>query len=506
MRVKHLECGRCGKGMPKAHKVFLGIAYCHTCYVRDFVVVACRTCEQPARVHKSVGHGQCRTCECNARRCIRCDGPVPQAALRTPEGAVCKKCRRYFEPFPKKYPSPKDYETCSTCRRHRKVAKYDERKRPVCVQCDADPQHAQRSLEEQHAYWFARLVRQTHALKEGLESTEWQELFVRFIQSLEERMDPAQLVVKMPPYIEAFSRLEGLFPVASDISPDRVLEKLTAAELRQIELVTTFLHNVGFKIPTRAQAERASDRRRIRQAVAEVSESIYRGSLESFVMAQLKAVDHASPGKVRSIRLNVRAAVEFLKFVGEKPLDTGLIARFLKHSPGHRACLFAFVGFLKAEHPALSMPKKTPRAVSPDEGGTLSRTAATTFLAESTTYIDLRAALVGWLMATFGTPLTIAARLPRSSLAISSHGETKITLNGRAIQLPEDVQPAVRTYIQLRDDLVRDGSEWLFPGRPTHHPMTPEGLRVRLVKHQVIPAAAGRSARAQIIEAAGKAS
>jgi hypothetical protein len=488
--------------MPKAHRIFLGIAYCNTCYVREFVVVACRTCEQPTRVHKSVGHGLCRSCECKSRLCIRCNGPVVHAALRTPDGAVCKKCRRYFEPFPKKYPSPKDYETCSTCRRHRKVAKYDERKRPVCVQCDADPQHAQRSLEEQHAYWFARLVRQTHSLKEGLESTEWQALFVRFIQSLEERMEPGRAVTKMPPYIKAFSQLEALFPCPSEISSEVFLEKLTTAELRQMELVTTFLHNVGFKIPTRAQANCASDRRRIIQSLSEVSDSRYCDALQAFVKGQMAALDKECPGRVRSIRLNVRAAVEFLKFAGGKALDRALIVRFLKQSPGHRACLYAFVGFLRADHPGLKIPKKALREDPPSEGGTTPRSAATTFLLESANYIDFRAAVAGWLMATFGIPLTTTAQLPRSSISLSSRGEMTISLNGRAIQLPEQEKLAVKTYLELRDALVRDRSEWLFPGRPKHHPITTEGLRVRLVKHNVIPAAAGRAARARIIEAA----
>lgn len=502
MKASSHECGRCGKSIPKAKRIFLGIVYCSSCYVREFSVVACRTCGQPARVHKSVGYGLCRTCECNARLCIRCDGPVPRAALRTPEGAVCKKCRRYFEPAPKKYPRADGYETCSTCRRYRKVAKYDEKNRPVCVQCDADPQHAERSQEEQHAYWFARLVRQTHSLKEALESTEWQDLFVQFVQSIEERMDPGPLVMKLPRFIEAFSLVEGLCPTPTQISPEILLEKLSTGELRRMELVTTFLHNSGFKVPTRERAERASEQRRIRQSIAEVNDSIYSMSVKAFVTAQMASIDGESASKLRSIRLNVRAAVELLKFAGDKRLDSVLIAQFLKQSPGHRACLFAYVGYLRAEYPALQMPKKPSRAEVPSEGGAISRTAATTFLTESTTYIDLRASFAGWLVAIFGIPLTTAVRLTRSSLTISKLGEIAITLSGRVIQLPETVRPAVWMYIELRDDLAQDRSMWLFPGRPLHHPMTAGGLRVRLVKHNILPAIAGRAARAKIIEAA----
>lgn len=155
-------CCECGKPLARATRVEDGNAYCRTCYSRVFKRVQCFTCGQPTRARQGCREPVCSTCQRKDRCCSRCGKSVVKASRIIAGKAICAACSPYFtepkactncqQPSRRLSRAPeqgfdepvcnrcrnRDQETCSVCRRYRKVARRDTMQRPLCRECGSD--------------------------------------------------------------------------------------------------------------------------------------------------------------------------------------------------------------------------------------------------------------------------------------------------------------------------------------------------------------------------------
>lgn len=501
MKSPRNECGFCGRGMLKAKRVYGGIGFCDACYKTQFVVVACRLCVAPARINKNESDGLCRRCHIETRRCIGCTGPVVKAALVTAEGPVCPNCRRNYPPHPKPPKKPTDHQTCSGCRRHRQVFSLTENGRPLCKKCQ-DPVNIELAAAEWESYWVARVLRSSNLLKEGLENVAWQRLFLRFTQRQLERKDPGSLALKLPRFLVSFQKLEQIFSDPAEMSCERLLSAFSTAQLRQQELVIEFLHSTGFSTPTREQLGDHSDLMRIEKSFEEIQASPNQHVVAGFWNEQRADRGVTGSRSIRSIRLNMRAAVELVKFAGTRSLSNQVLAGFLNALPGHRACLFAFVTHLKRIDPALKMPKvSSVKKRKKLEASQVQLADPLGAFVVAQDLPQLRYGLAAVLLSVFGMPITEICRLPRTAIEISDQGSVDILLHERRIHFPSELFEPTLRYLAHLDSDTSSRSVHLFPGRPRHQPISAEMLRVGLKKLGVPASRAGISARASISKA-----
>lgn len=500
MKLPRTECDGCGRSMAKAKRVYKGEGFCGACYARDFYVVPCVDCGANARVFGKVGYGRCRKCEQQTRRCVRCDRLAPRVALTVAAGVVCTRCRRHFEPFPKPQPKVMGNRTCAGCHKYRPVAFRDENERPFCEAC-RNPAHIEKAREKDRLYWTERVRKAAEISSHGLEGCEWQVLFRDMVIAYGETKSIPVLLRRIPGYLGFVQQLESLARTPGELRAVAMLEQMTAADLRRHERVLTYLHGRGFEVPTRAAAEDASNRRRIRDALAELSGNRHRGSVASFAAAQAQPSENRPNKGWPTIRLNVRAAVELSKFLAERVFSTRGIEQFLEATPGHRACLYAFVTFLRPTHPEIRiLPRSVPDPVKvppPITAGVLDR------FVKASDFPDARAGFLGVLVAFIGMPLKVLCVLPFAALAAPTDDQYLMTLEGRTVALPTTISRAVGRYAELRAAYLGGAeSPHLFPGRPGHQPVTTVSITIRLRAWGIKPGAVALSARRAIVTAA----
>lgn len=499
MKAPRTECDCCGRSIAKAKRILNGDAYCDACYSREFYVVPCVDCGANARVLGRIGYGRCRTCVRKTRHCVRCSGFVLHAALIVNDGAVCRRCRRFFEPYPKQPPKVMGNRTCAGCHKYRPVAFRDERERPFCEAC-REPAHIKEAREKNRLYWAERIRTAARVSSQGLEGAEWQVIFRDMILTYGESGNVVPLLKRVPTYLKFVQELEQLASNPIHLRASAVLEKMTARELRKHERVVTFLHSRGVDVPTRAAADAASDQRRVQEALAEVDGSRHRQSIEKFSISQSQPEPDGRRRTPATIRLNVRAAVELVTFLGERAITIRGIEQFLASSPGHRSALYAFVTFLRAEHPTLKIPPKANKLVIKTPA-----TVAPLILdrfKSAEDFSDARAGFMGVLMAFVGTPLSALCVLPFSSLATPRQDQYVLTLGKQAVTLPSSVVDAIERYLDLRSAFLNGTlSPYLFPGRPGYQPITAAAIGVRLRSWGIKPGDAALSARRAVVAA-----
>lgn len=299
-----------------------------------------------------------------------------------------------------------------------------------------------------------------------------------------------------------FQLLEAELPEPALISPEAVLSKFTAAQLRKMELIVTFLREEGFKFPTRSQATNASERRRIQQSLDELTVDTHADLVRSFWNDQMPNNLADDDQAIRSARLNIRAAVELAKHSSGRQIDSDGVRAFLRHKPGYRASLFAFTTYLRrcGVDVHIPAPSRAPRKNSRETVNAAK--AARNYLRDSEDFIDLRAGFAGWLVASLGVSLTAICQLPRTALRRSASGQFTIDVLGKSVSIPNDLSITVQRFEQGWNEATSGKSLMLFPGRPVTEPVTTEAISLRLRSVGVRVSVAGQIARQDIIKQA----
>ncbi len=106
MTKQFKRCVECGKSPFKPHRIYKELAYCSTCYAREFKTRECRKCGRDARLAIFDKSAVCRKCEVDSP-CIRCNKTDYSIGRITQYGPVCGPCAYYFN-------EPKECPTCGT--------------------------------------------------------------------------------------------------------------------------------------------------------------------------------------------------------------------------------------------------------------------------------------------------------------------------------------------------------------------------------------------------------
>ncbi len=468
-RGRRRECHRCGRPIQKAQRVFMGIVFCSTCYAREFSRRPCRRCGKPARLHKSQETGLCRSCERAERSCLRCERPVPKAALLIEGKAVCPSCRRYFPPFhrPKR---PAGHETCSVCRKHRSVEARDENGRPLCKLCAAsDRREEVREIDER--YWRENLLRRHAALEQRLKTPWCRKLLDGFVAHQVAKVPAMRLSLALERHVRNFRKLESRFASLDEIDSAALLERFNTEEMRRAQSLLEYLRDVGMEVPTRDQAEGLAEERRMTDLLESMRDSPHARILEGFHAHLAEPNFRGQLSKPKSRRLSLKAACGLIRTAGEKALGQDVLEAYLRAVPGQHAGVSRFVGYLsRRKGLAISLPPpRAPKVRQPSaREGDEALARCLRHLADDVDFVNLRAAVAGALVGLVALPLADVVRLGRGVVSRGTDGTLVIALPDDAqFEADPRITPGLARYLRCRDELTGTTDGFLFPGRPT---------------------------------------
>jgi hypothetical protein len=377
----HKSCGVCERPLSKATRVEAGVRYCPTCYSQSFKRLMCGGCGMFKRLLVAQDDPRCQACFAS-KPCIRCrrrDRPVGKL---TEQGPVCNSCYSYFiEPSPcevcnepsrrlsvlrtadgDKKACPRchrtNQHTCAFCRKHRLCEQTrDGRWRcrlcaevgeVTCAICFA-PMAAGNGKRCQACYWAERCERSAVQLVELLHSKRARDAFSAFATWLQTQGSAQRAALRLTRHAEFFVMLDGCS--AEAWTSEFLLKRFGTATLRRYEMPVRWFHlHANIELPAQDKA-RDSDLRRVRTAVVMMPEgSLARELLEAF---QRELERRRDTGKLteRSMRLAFRPAVALLAEEdprGERVPGQAALERYLAATPGQRAAVSTFLGFLKA--------------------------------------------------------------------------------------------------------------------------------------------------------------
>ncbi len=508
-------CDECGKPMVRAVRVEDGFAYCRTCYSRVFKQAQCSACGGPARVRKDGRDPVCSTCKRKDRCCSRCGKPVDKAARIVSGMAVCASCAPYYAE-PKACAScgrlsqrlsrapgrgfdelvcdrcrNQDCETCSVCRRYRKVERRDEADRPVCRQCAADEpvRHscpacgisvpggglspcADCSLKD-------RIRRRVRLNVELLERPWVRSLFEGFCAWEGLRKAAGNMTARIDQYAVFFAEIDGNCAAPGEVTQRRLFEIFEAEGLRRGFLAVSFLcERLALEWDASALEDMIETRRIDQQA------QTWRG--QPWAAGLQRYVDELErcgppPLKRKTVRMYQTAAGGLLEMAGVDSLGALIQAhldRYLKRHPGQAANLSAFIRHLRdGSGIALELRKKAGAPLSKKDRTLVQRVQSLTRLLDAETDgRRAKALLAALLAALYQVPI-------KDVLALSA---ADVTETPRAIVL----WPGVRD-IRLAGRLAAlfsrwiglpqgDGSGLLFVGRNSVQPLSYDAVRYHL--------------------------
>ncbi|XTI73276.1 hypothetical protein ACQAYK_03950 [Acidithiobacillus sp. AC3] len=521
--VSHTTCGCCGRSMAKATAVADGVAYCNTCYVREFHAVPCTGCGKATRTLGGKTPAYCRSCQTQNRRCVRCGKPVPRAGLLVPEGAVCASCARYYqEPrpcpvcgqqslrlardFAAGFTEPvcercrrKSFITCPGCGKHRKPAGEDKQGRIVCKSCLTRPEPficprcGQEGRPHSHTrcegcYWQETLqqrVRQSVALL----SREWvKAAFRQFFVDLPERIGAHAAALRLQRYFCYFAKLDAQFASPAAITAEALIGTLGTEGLRRYAVPHGALIRQGL-IP--AWSDETLERIREDKAqslILETSKDQWFGPLLLRFQEHLGELNqrYRQRGWVgkqrrfvpRSITSALRAAHRFLEDISrENPLPSiqsvqqMQLDRFLAEHPGYRDGIRAFVRFLNHKEKLFrklrveSVTRNLPPDIFLDHGRYTALLRAWLTPQEA----EIKPALIASLMLLYAQSPDRIVRMRLSDLSYRQDEGYRSIFGRTEILLDRRVSGLVDRYLQQRRALATleatEETDWLFPGR-----------------------------------------
>lgn len=493
-------CGECTRPIERAHKVHLGVPICQTCYERLFNRRVCSECGGSVRALMQDPAPVCSKCQNAKRTCVRCERPVPKAALIFQGKPVCSSCAHYFkepkrcprcdrlstrmsrvtgvsdEPICERCQREFTNATCSVCGKHRVRYALTSEGKPLCKTCAANPKAKHNCPDcgveiggsDNTACFACSLIRslrkKVETLAKSLAHPDCISLFRGFAEWSIDHNKVNLVLGKLPKVVEMLGRLENKSDSQLPIDPVLVKTLFTAEEIRLSGLFGMYLAEIGILTDAASERATASDVRRINSILLAASSQPWGGLLTSYA-DNLSSAE--KPISTRTTRLYLRAALEFMQFSKiqhAKDITEEHVLSFLRHRPGHRASLFRWFSFLKSLGiRAPSLPtKRASRGVSVQAAAALVRNLLTGIQASDSP--NARRALLAKLISiTYDIPLLYVLSLERESCAISQES-VRLCVDGAWVELLAPIDGYVRTHAYSSSSEV-ESSQKLFGGR-----------------------------------------
>lgn len=395
--LPRVMCDECGRTVAKLQRRYQGHGYCATCYAREFEKRPCPRCGSESRLPKGSPEAVCEKCEHHYKPCIRCGKTDYRIGKITAYGPVCGACAVHFrEPKPcancgassnrltrvkrlgiEELVCPKcariGLAACEACHRHRLLNKAPDG-RMLCSACTElgeipcpscrKPMPAGQGKRCQDCYYGELLKKRIAMDCAAIAAKPIADLFQQFGDWLGGAVGVHRAAITVHRYLGFFLELERQWKDVPAYS--ELLAHFGAEGLRRTELPMRFLDQTGIiAIDQEAKLE-DSERRRIESIMNRaVSGSREREVLEAYrVWLQERVKSGAST--LRSMRLALSPAAGLLLYArgnAERLLGQNELEGFLKRSPGQRAALSGFVGFLRQSREVqIALPAMDARA------------------------------------------------------------------------------------------------------------------------------------------------
>lgn len=494
------QCNECSRDMVKAHKVHAGTALCQSCYQRLFKRRSCVQCGGSTRALAHDPEPTCSTCKRAVRVCLRCERPVPVAALIFKGKAVCPSCAPYYRearPCPRCGKSSTALSrivgvtddavceacrrkllcaTCSVCGKHRDRYALTAEGKPLCKTCAAAPDatHACPDCEIVVGGMGAEpclpcaLIRSLRAKESKLVGifigSETAILFRDFVEWAIARKATSKILRRLPLIADILGRLERSRGGGSLLGSDAIRSGLTTEEIRQSGLFGMFLAERGLLVDSAARRAELSDLRRIDATLAEVTAKPW-GKLVKQYADVLASEKRKLSSRTR--RVYLRAAAELMtssKVARIEDLTDEHVRKFVRARPGHRASLFPWLTFLRENTGRSFLVPKAQRRKDPTIRSMAIEVGGLLTAIQSTTSKKARRALTAKLLAlTYGVPLEQILSLDLAKVDLA---------DGRVRAMFDDDWIAIQAPVaELVAELATDSEERspttgkLFPGR-----------------------------------------
>lgn len=509
------QCGECGREIAKACKVHAGTPLCRACYQRLFKQRTCVKCGGPARALAQDPEPTCSTCRKAGRICLRCERPVPTAALIFMGKPVCPSCAPYYRearPCPRCGKSSSRLSrivgvtedqvcdacrrqllcaTCSVCGKHRERFALSTEGKPLCKQCASNP-------EANHACpdcgqtiggagsapclpcgMIRSLRKKADALSGMLRHPDTRRLLEGYVEWVIARQSTNMALGPLPRVADLLERVERRLPDGGPVLPGTIQEALTTEEIRRAGLFAMFLAERGLMPGSAGERAAASDARRIEAALAEIRGKPWEKAIREYA-GELAASERKLAE--RSQRLYLRAAVELMTFSGiegVRELTDEHIRKFLRSKPGHRASMFPWLSFVRERtNRKLSLPKRASRN-EPTVGSVADSVGDLVTAARNAPTKKARRALIAKL-------LSILYDVPLERVVAMNRTDFDVTPEATRLRFGDDWVAVEAPIDALLSCLVDGGgnepaSAKLFPGR-----LDVDGLSVSAVQYHVM--------------------
>lgn len=292
----------------------------------------------------------CNSCAPHFRTpepCEACDRPTTRFSFAERSGRTLKICQSCAN---------QDHKTCSSCRRHRKIA-FENGRIKLCQRCHAlppgkcpkcgDDMPAGRVKECEPCSLRARLQSRLNIAKAGLKSQNLRRDLEEFAGWIAERSGPAYAAIKLKKYLHLFSEIGEKW---DDIPSFEVLiAHFGPAVVRKNLLLFRWLRKSGRMIVDTSLRTRETEKQSVSRLLDGFFDHSDAGALIRSYHGHLLEGRSRGP---RALRLALSPVSAFLKFIGGKSRETLTqknLDRFLQEKPGQRAALTGFVNFLRRE-------------------------------------------------------------------------------------------------------------------------------------------------------------
>lgn len=369
-------CHECGRAMVKAKKVHDHCRYCDNCYARLFKHRLCPGCGNVRRLPIFDTAAKCGPCE-RAGPCVRCGKTEFAIGMRSEYGPVCKVCVPYFRVAEPCQTCGKLSQrlavstktglrscntcrepagaTCPFCRRHR-VLVVDHDGVSRCKACCGGREHpcdrcgaampAGRGKTCESCYWTSLFNRRVSVNLVGFTSMQISELYESFSKWLLARVGPNKAALTINGYYSFFARLDKYWQGVP--AYDDLVRTFGAAGLRKAENPMRWLQEVGAVTVSVERRNEHTEQRRVSDLLSELPDFWSKQLLHGY-HSELVLRTERNQTDMRSVRLALRAAVNFLKIAALAPqTDPSMKAleAFWRSSPGQVAAVTGFVGYL----------------------------------------------------------------------------------------------------------------------------------------------------------------
>lgn len=468
--------------MPKAQRMFKGIAFCAACYAREFHRVPCVKCNEPCRKHFSAYEALCRQCVIDDRRCQRCERPVPRAALIVNDKPVCPSCRRYFRPT-KTY-KPIGHASCRVCRKYRFAVSRDEKGRPICRLCSERDRTAEVKASYD-AYWRAAAAQKARLAGVEINQAWVSDLWDKFAATEIAAGNANVFALKAKRHIDFFVRLDAVFEFSAQITGLSLCDTFSVEDLRRYTKPLAFLESQGFEIPSQAEKIAAAESARIRRMLLSVRRHAHAATLTGFAK-QISAVNgNRKQAQLSTVRLSLRPAIGLIEVAGAEPISQAHVDRYLRAHPGQRAALSRFVVYLRGQGFVLTLPPQKRPAVR--RATAIPPIERWTEAARSAVFGEAASAILALLMHGLGARLALLLAMERSAIA-ERDSDLIVSINNHVFTPDAALASALRAYLRTRDNKFGDAG-MLFPGRHRSQSMSPPGVDYHLKRWGVKAAA-----------------